>query len=73
MCKFATSTPINQSVELILRSLHLVADILEDIDVEPLDVLVPPVLVPLLAAVPVLHLNVECMEIKYTLLFICLW
>ena len=35
------------------------ADVLEDVDVEPLDVLVPPVLVPLLAAVPVLHLEVS--------------
>ena len=32
-------------------------DVLEDVDVEPLDVLVPPMLVPLLAVVPVLHLK----------------
>ena len=39
-------------------SLHLVTNVLEDVDVEPLDVLVPPVLVPLLATVPIFHLKV---------------
>ena len=36
--------------------LHLVTNVLQDVDVQPLDVLVPPMLVPIFATVPVFHL-----------------
>ena len=52
-----TVTSIFSYVPNIVKRFYLVTDVLEDVDVEPLDVLVPPVLVPLLAVVPVLHLK----------------